>query len=52
MRLKKTILYEAIDVPIDQPPKMEIYYNERYLTALGAAPRCKNSVQAPLLLDG
>ena len=26
------------------PPEMEIYYNERYLTALGAAPRCKKSL--------
>ena len=26
------------------PPEMEIYYNERYLTALGAAPRCKKDL--------
>ena len=34
-------LYEAIGLPIGHPPKMEIYYNDSYLTALGAAPRCK-----------
>ena len=35
------ILYEANGLPNGRPPKMDIYYNDSYLTALGAAPRCK-----------